>query len=103
MKPPRVVAVCVCVVSEGVGARAVLVFGDRHLHAAEPVLRRHQEARVSASGRRQALHGQVLQGLQPRSLLIYQHTVLTHAVKVVHRMNWCHRLYGHDAIAIWRV
>ena len=51
------------VVSEGLRARSLLVLRDGHLHAAQPMLRRHQETRMSASRRRQTIHGAVLQGL----------------------------------------
>jgi len=49
-------------VPEGVRARALLVFRDGPLHPTQPVLRRHQEARVSTPGRRQAIHGPILAG-----------------------------------------
>jgi len=50
-------------VSESVRARAVLMFSDRHFHSAQPVLRCDQETRMSASGRRQTIHGPLLKGL----------------------------------------
>lgn len=49
-------------VPKGLRACAVLLFGNGCLHAVEPMLWRHQEARMPSSGSCQALYEEVLQG-----------------------------------------
>lgn len=63
MGPPCILLVCVVnTVPERVETCSVLLLGDRHVHAADAVFHRHQETRLSQSGRRQNVHAALLQG-----------------------------------------
>ena len=59
-------------VSARVETRTVLLLRDGHVHAVEPMLQCHQEARLSKPRRQQKLHAEILQGSVHTALLVRQ-------------------------------
>ena len=68
---------CICwrTVPEGIRARSVFVFRHRRVHSTQPVLRCHQETRVSTPGGRQELHETILQGMLTRCSLMHSQLI----------------------------
>ena len=53
---------CLCVVSERVKTRTVLVLSDWHVHSTKPMFLCHQQTRLSQPWRQQKLHATLFQG-----------------------------------------